>query len=60
VRPLKATGLGFYEFLHVACFFMDLASQVPGVEVNCEDMKGEATPLYYAALAGNEKAVGKF
>jgi hypothetical protein len=28
------------------------------VEVNGEDLKGEATPLYYAALAGNEKAVG--
>jgi hypothetical protein len=27
--------------------------------VNSEDMKGESTPLYYAALSGNEKAVGR-
>ncbi len=33
--------------------------QVPDVEVNCEDLKGESTPLYYAALAGNERAVGR-
>ena len=26
-------------------------------QVNAEDMKGEATPLYYAALAGSEPAV---
>ena len=29
------------------------------MEVNCEDGKGESTPLYYAALAGSEKAVGR-
>ena len=27
------------------------------MKVNAEDMKGEATPLYYAALAGCEPAV---
>ena len=26
-------------------------------QVNAEDMKGEATPLYYAAMAGSEPAV---
>eukprot|EP00092_Neocalanus_flemingeri_P015698 GFUD01016992.1.p1 GENE.GFUD01016992.1~~GFUD01016992.1.p1 ORF type:complete len:970 (+),score=249.34 GFUD01016992.1:268-3177(+) len=31
--------------------------QFPGIEINTEDMKGEATPLYYAANAGNEKVV---
>ena len=31
--------------------------QVEGVEVNAEDMKGEATALQYAALAGNEPCV---
>ena len=31
--------------------------QYPGIEINSEDMKGEATPLFYAASAGNEKAV---
>ena len=25
--------------------------------MNAEDMKGEATPLYYAAMAGSEPAV---
>ena len=29
----------------------------PGIEINSEDMKGEDTPLFYAATAGNEKAV---
>ena len=31
--------------------------QIPGIEMNAEDMKGEATPLYYAAIAGNERVV---
>eukprot|EP00090_Calanus_glacialis_P004617 TRINITY_DN13469_c0_g1_i6.p1 TRINITY_DN13469_c0_g1~~TRINITY_DN13469_c0_g1_i6.p1 ORF type:complete len:963 (-),score=252.46 TRINITY_DN13469_c0_g1_i6:527-3415(-) len=31
--------------------------QFPGIEMNSEDMKGEATPLFYAATAGNEKVV---
>jgi len=31
--------------------------QYPGIEINSEDMKGEATPLFYAASAGNEKVV---
>lgn len=31
--------------------------QCPGIEINSEDMKGEATPLFYAASAGNEKVV---
>ena len=34
-----------------------LLLQMPGIEVNAEDMKGEATPLYYAALAACEPAV---
>ena len=34
-----------------------LLLQCEGVEVNAEDMKGEATPLQYAALAGHEAAV---
>ena len=31
--------------------------QYPGIEINSVDMKGEATPLFYAATAANEKAV---
>ena len=31
-----------------------LLVQQPGVELDTEDMKGEAVPLYYAALAGNQ------
>ena len=34
-----------------------LLLQCEGIEVNAEDMKGEATPLQYAALAGHEAAV---
>jgi len=40
---------------HIEC--IGILLQVPGIEINAEDMKGEATPLYYAANAGNEKAV---
>jgi len=36
---------------------LTLLLQLPGIEVNAEDMKGEATPLYYAAEAGCEGAV---
>ena len=34
-----------------------LLLQCEGVGVNAEDMKGEATPLQYAVLAGHEAAV---
>ena len=34
-----------------------LLLQCEGVEVNAEDMKGEATPLQYSVLAGHEAAV---
>ena len=29
----------------------------PGVEVNAEDLRGQLTPLYYAASAGSTEAV---
>ena len=32
---------------------------MPGVDVEAEDMKCEATALFYAAMAANEKAVGR-
>ena len=34
-----------------------LLLQCEGLEINAEDMKGESTPLQYAALAGNETCV---
>ena len=40
-------------------FSKKTVSQVPGVDVEAEDMKCEATALFYAAMAANEKAVGR-
>jgi len=36
---------------------LGLLLQAPGIQVNTEDLKSEATPLYYAALSGNRPAV---
>jgi len=36
---------------------INILLQVPGVLIDCEDMKGECTPLYYAATAASERAV---